>query len=189
MGCNGGWPSAAWQWFVSTGVVTGGNYGNFSGCLAYSFPNCEHHSTGPYPQCSTMSFSTPACAKKCDAESKITVPYPSDKFHFKNAYSLSGEESIKQDIYDHGSVEVAFSVYEDFLTYKVGVYHHVTGSYLGGHAVKVIGWGVQPESGTPYWIVVNSWNETWGDKGYFLIKRGNNECGVEGGATAGLPVV
>ena len=45
----------------------------------------------------------------------------------------------------------------------VGVYQHVTGGVLGGHAVKMLGWGV--EDGTPYWIVANSWNTDWGDNG------------------------
>lgn len=44
-----------------------------------------------------------------------------------------------------------------------GVYKHVAGSALGGHAVKMMGWGV--DNGTPYWLVANSWNPDWGDKG------------------------
>jgi len=43
----------------------------------------------------------------------------------------------------NGPVEAAFNVYEDFLTYKTGVYKHTTGSLLGGHAVKCLGWGVE----------------------------------------------
>ena len=61
----------------------------------------------------------------------------------------------------------AFTVYEDFLTYKSGVYQHQTGSALGGHAIKTIGWGTQ--DGEDYWLCVNSWNNTWGDKGLFKI--------------------
>lgn len=41
----------------------------------------------------------------------------------------------------NGPVEASFTVYNDFLTYKEGVYHHVSGSSLGGHSVKIIGWG------------------------------------------------
>jgi len=89
------------------------------------------------------------------------------------------------EISTNGSVAVAFTVYEDFPTYKSGVYQHVTGSALGGHAVKAIGYGV--ENGTKYWLIANSWNETWGDQGFFKILRGSNHCGIEDSANAGVP--
>jgi len=54
---------------------------------------------------------------------------------------------------------------------------------LGGHAVELMGWGT--EDGKDYWLVKNSWNEQWGDGGHFLIKRGSNECGIEGNVNAG----
>ena len=85
----------------------------------------------------------------------------------------------------NGPIEVAFTVYEDFINYKSGVYQYHTGRALGGHAVKMVGWGV--EGGVPYWILVNSWNQYWGDKGTFKIKRGTNECGIESYAVAALP--
>ena len=32
------------------------------------------------------------------------------------------------------------------------------------------------------------WNKIdWGDKGFFKILRGENECGIESGAVAGIP--
>jgi len=40
-------------------------------------------------------------------------------------------------------VTAAFTVYEDFVTYKTGVYKHTTGKALGGHAVKIIGYGTE----------------------------------------------
>jgi aminopeptidase C len=43
------------------------------------------------------------------------------------------------------------------------VYTHVTGEALGGHAISIIGWGV--DGNTDYWLVKNSWNALWGDKG------------------------
>lgn len=40
---------------------------------------------------------------------------------------------------------------QDFAHYKSGVYKHITGSQLGGHAVKLIGWGTSDE-GEDYWV-------------------------------------
>merc|ERR1712137_1133875 len=100
---------------------------------------------------------------------------------------VRGVANIQKDIMQFGSVTAAFTVYNDFVTYKSGVYQHHTGRQLGGHAVKMIGWGV--ENGTPYWLIVNSWNEAWGDSGTFKILRGSNHCGIEGQITAGHATV
>jgi cathepsin B len=86
---------------------------------------------------------------------------------------------------NNGPVEGALTVYEDFPTYKSGVYQHVHGKALGGHAIRILGWGV--EDGTPYWLIANSWNSDWGDNGYIKILRGKDHCGIESQITAGLP--
>jgi len=188
-GCNGGYPSAAWSWIKTTGVVTGHNYHQYDWCTSYSLQNCDHHESGQYVMCSSLpSFPTPTCVKNCDKEAtSYTTPYASDKRHFKTEYSVPNDiTKIQTEIMTNGPVEASFSVYEDFETYKTGVYVHKTGSYLGGHAVKIIGWGV--DSNTPYWTVTNSWNEDWGEKGYFRIIRGVNECGIEASIVAGMYV-
>lgn len=60
-----------------------------------------------------------------------------------------------------------------------------SGSYMGGHAVKIIGWGTDEDSGEDFWLVANSWNPSWGEGGLFRILRGVNECGIEGQIVAG----
>jgi len=97
----------------------------------------------------------------------------------------SSVAAIQKEIMANGPVEGAFTVYADFPSYKSGVYKHVTGSQLGGHAIKILGWGV--ENGVDYWLVANSWNNGWGDNGFFKILRGSDECGIEDGVVAGLP--
>ena len=59
------------------------------------------------------------------------------------------------------------------MSYKKGIYHHTTGDFLGGHAVKIIGWG--EDNGVQYWIAANSWSTSWGENGHFKIKIG--DCG------------
>ncbi len=49
----------------------------------------------------------------------------------------------------------------------------------------MLGWGVWQGS-TPYWIIANSWNGDWGNQGYFLILRGQDECGIEDDVVAGM---
>ena len=85
----------------------------------------------------------------------------------------------------HGPVEAALTVYEDLILYKDGVYQHVHGKALGGHAIRMLGWG--EEKGTPYWLIANSWNSDWGNNGYFKILRGDDHCGIESQISAGLP--
>lgn len=184
-GCNGGFPASAWSYFKSTGLVSGGQYNSHEGCRPYTIAACEHHVNGSRPPCHEGG-STPKCLKKC--ESSYSVPYPNDKHYGTSTYSLAEKPSqIMADIMAHGPVEAAFTVYADFPSYKSGVYQHVSGAQLGGHAVKVIGWG--EENGTPYWLVANSWNTDWGANGFFKILRGKNECGIESQMVAGEPKV
>ncbi|CAG9313973.1 unnamed protein product [Blepharisma stoltei] len=74
-------------------------------------------------------------------------------------------------------------VYQDFLTYKGGIYKHTTGNLVGYTSVKVIGWGNQ--NGTNYWIAANAWGTSWGLQGYFWIAFG--QCNFDVEAIAGKP--
>ncbi|MNF10457.1 Papain family cysteine protease [compost metagenome] len=65
------------------------------------------------------------------------------------------------------------------MQYTSGVYHHISGAFMSGHAIKIVVWGVDSQSKLPYWIVANSWGVDWGMNGFFWIKRGSNECEIE----------
>ena len=60
--------------------------------------------------------------------------------------------------------------------------------YPTNHAVLVVGYGVEESTNTKYWIVKNSWGEDWGEQGYFRIRRGTNEIGIETSAFQAFPI-
>jgi len=183
--CDGGYPASAWYFWTADGIPTGGLYQDSETCQPYSFPPCDHHVSGKYGPCGDEEYDTPTCKNTCvDGYKKKHVK---DDLIFAGVnYSVpKDEQKIMTEIYNYGSVEVSFDVYEDFLNYKSGVYQHVTGNLLGGHAVKIIGWGV--ENKVKYWIVVNSWNEGWGDNGIVKILKGKNHLRIEENVVAGMP--
>lgn len=56
------------------------------------------------------------------------------------------------------------------------------------HSVVIVGWGVDEKTGTKYWIVRNSYGKRWGMNGDFLVRRGENDFGIES-ETTGYEVV
>lgn len=106
-------------------------------------------------------------------------------------YQSGTEENIRREIYHWGPVTTGFTVRPDFMSWDgSGVYAWDGVSSAdgadGGHAIIIIGWGT--ENGVPYWLIRNSWGTEWGKEGgYFKIRRGTNECGIEENVFAGFP--
>jgi cathepsin B len=174
-GCQGGQLGGAWNYGQSKGLVD-------EACYPYlksqggPVPTCKPEDQPCLPE--SKFIPTPACTKTC-ANGK---DWESSKHKLDNVYSIDPNQ-LKAELVNHGPVESAFTVYADFVHYKSGVYSHQSGNALGGHAIKVIGYGT--EGGVDYWLVQNSWTTTWGDGGYFKIRAGTDECGIEDSLIAG----
>lgn len=117
-----------------------------------------------------------ACVHSCKDGSAFK------KYHASNIEAHNNPESIQMALMKGGPIETAFSVYQDFFSYKGGIYkYNGHAAYAGGHAVKFVGWG--EENGEKYWIVANSWGTGWGEDGFFRIAHG--QCGIDSDAIAG----
>ncbi|KAJ2946091.1 hypothetical protein O0L34_g5012 [Tuta absoluta] len=186
-GCGGGYSEMAWNYWKESGIVSGGPFESGQGCYPYEIEPCEHHVNGTRKKChAPRQDETPACRETCIKSYKIG--YKQDKHFGKTVFSVdNNEDQIRAELYQNGPVEAVFAVFEDFLSYKTGVYKHTRGDYVGNHAVKIMGWGI--EAGTKYWLVANSWNTDWGDHGFFKFLRGENHCGIEAEIVAGEPLL
>lgn len=190
-GCQGGFLPDAWQYISESGAVTGATQGDgpFDGaglCSDFSLPHCHHHGPvgkDPYPAEGAPgcpSENSPSCPSSCGASAKAPhAVFAKDKFKFSGDVVTypTDADTIAKAIMDHGPVEAAFNVMGDFENYAGGIYTVTSQKQLGGHAIRIVGWG--EEKGTKYWKVANSWNPYWGESGYFRIRRGTNEAGIE----------
>lgn len=147
-GCNGGYPDRALTYLGTNGA--------------------------PVNDCVPYSSKQNTCPSACTTSNQSFKRY-----YCKNGstMTLTSATSQKTEIQTNGPMVTIFTVYGDFYNYKSGIYHHVSGLYMGSHAVKVIGWG--SSSGTDYWIIQNSWGTSWGESGYFRIQVGDSGVGAQ----------
>ena len=90
------------------------------------------------------------------------------------------EDQLLNELYQHGPISVAFQVVDDFVHYSSGIYSSTeckSTTQDVNHAVLAVGYGFD-DQGTAYWLVKNSWSDSWGDAGYFKIERNVNMCGI-----------
>ena len=133
---------------------------------------------GHLPVCSILEGpDTNLCADNTVAKRE----FPVDSIY---TLSIKNEDELidrlKLEVMKLGPLVVAFNVFPDFLDNYDGktIYIPKDGQKsLGGHAVKLVGWGI--ENDIPYWICANSWGVNWGENGYFKIIQGNKSLELE----------
>ena len=86
---------------------------------------------------------------------------------------------MKTVLVNQGPLTAMFSVLPCFLSYRDGIYRAQKDCALKStvkHSLLIVGFG--KDQGSEYWIVQNSWGQSWGDKGFGKIARGPNTCGI-----------
>lgn len=100
------------------------------------------------------------------------------------------EAELKDAVCRFGPVSVALDASsEKFMHYNNGVYQNSECSNTKTtHGALVVGYGFDENTDQAYWLIKNSYSDTWGENGYVRVARDfNNHCGIAN--LASYPVV
>ncbi|KAG1652911.1 Dipeptidyl peptidase 1 [Nymphon striatum] len=158
------------------------------GCSEYSQGGFPYLIAGKYAQdfgvVSEKCFHYKGHDTKClEKKKNCTRYYVSDYNYVGGYYGATNEIAMKAALVKNGPIAVSFEVTPDFMTYRSGIYHennpNPKGFQATNHAVLAVGYGVDKATGTNYWIIKNSWGKTWGENGFFRIRRGKDDLHIE----------
>eukprot|EP00058_Branchiostoma_floridae_P019435 XP_002604925.1 hypothetical protein BRAFLDRAFT_77225 [Branchiostoma floridae] len=180
-GVFGGWPYLAFQYIKRVGGIEkeedypycSGLGGEKGTCFPCPAPAYNTSMCGP-----AVSYcnETESCGFRLDKSKFIPGLQVTDW-----AAIDTNETTIAVQLMKIGPLSVALNaVLLQF--YHRGVFEpHFCDPKSLDHAVLLTGWGVEKTifgEKKPYWIVKNSWGKKWGMDGYFYIKRGVGQCGI-----------
>lgn len=120
-----------------------------------------------------------------------TAPSCASSSGTKAAITVSGHTTLEQD----EEIMAAWVAKYGPLSVSIDAMTQLWWPYTGGimtgccntevdHAVLVVGFG--EENGQKYWLIKNSWSESWGEQGYIRLERGTNQCGITYAAVGAL---
>jgi len=110
--------------------------------------------SGPYKDVYNKYISVKT---KADTEAK--------PFRISSFYGIYNDDQIKQAIVSTGCAIASYNLFDNW--YNVSTNGKMDSNYgtnHGGHCVLIVGWTESRE-----WIILNSWGETWGDKGLAYV--------------------
>lgn len=80
------------------------------------------------------------------------------------------DNTVKNALNDYGVLSVCVDA-TGWGSYQGGIFQspNCYGTYQCTHAVALVGYGYCSNTQKPYWIIRNSWNTWWGEKGYMRL--------------------
>ena len=152
-------------------LVSCSNAGSCSGGVTVNASNFIRDVGLPLESCFKYTATNNVCSNAC-------LNWQDNTYKIKGWHRASTTyikvDDIRNALFTYGPLIVTMSVYSDFYSYRSGVYSYATGSYVGDHAVLVVGY----DDAQRAFVVKNSWGSGWGEAGYFMISYGE-----VGGAT------
>ena len=127
--------------------------------------------------CSNSSYPYTAVDGQCNnnCESLVKISNYSD--------IIQNNENILKRAVQRQPVSVAIQANKrSFQMYQSGIYSDPDCGFKLDHGVLLIGYGHDKKYNMDYWIIKNSWSESWGENGYIRIQRNINDnrglCGI-----------
>jgi cathepsin X len=143
------------------------------GCQVYQAMNPPSMSCTDIQKCKNCNWG-PNFSVNCWA----ITSYP--KWGVSQYGPVRGPDGMKKEIFARGPITCQMMVTNKFEnTYTGGIYSEKTLFVSPNHAISVTGWGKDPTSGESYWIVRNSWGTQFGENGFFRIKMGSDNLGID----------
>ena len=136
--------------------------------------------------CSNISYPYTAIDGQCNnnCQSLVKISNYSD--------IIPNQEKMLMRAVQHQPVSVAIQANKrSFQMYQSGIYSDPDCGFELDHGVLLIGYGYDKTYDMDYWIIKNSWSDSWGENGYIRIQRNiNDERGLCGIAMApSVPIV
>ena len=152
-GCNGGLQQGAFKYYERYMAELESVYPYRSGITGKSLGACKY-----------------------DSKSKTAVDVSS--------YTMVSESNPVQMKAALATQPLAVSVHAGalhFMHYENGVLDATDCGHSLDHAVLAVGFGNDESSGLDYWLIKNSWADTWGEAGYIrmAIVNGKGICGIQ----------
>lgn len=151
-----------------------GNFGCNGGTMGLAF---QYAIRNRY-LCTSDDYPYYAEEKNCrESLCKNYVEVPIETYRYvipRTAYSL------KSALARYGPISVAIQADQTpFQFYKSGVFDAPCGTKVN-HGVVLVGYDVDEQTNKEYWLVRNSWGESWGEKGYIRLALHSGRKGTCG---------
>ncbi len=88
-----------------------------------------------------------------------------DQYDYKEKTWSVDLQTVKTTLAEGVPVVGGFTVYENFHSYRGGIYNKTEGRALGGHAMCIVGY----DDNLNAFRIVNSWGTHWGEKGFLWL--------------------
>lgn len=162
-GCDGGDPPTAYAYVKKAGGLD---------------------SAADYPDTSHVSGNTGKCHWDHKEDVKVTGFTYAVKGCDEGACKHQDEVGLAAALATKGPISICVNAgASGWQTYQRGIFSAKCSGAAADldHCVQLVGYN--KEGRKPYWIVRNSWTDSWGVGGYMYLEMGKNLCGVADEAT------